>query len=109
MEKLGALRVLLASNNRIGAWAEVERLAALPGLEELLLAGNPLQCDFRDRSALPEYRLEARRGTGLQSKRRCTMACRTGAASRRCHPLWSVLGAWCAGAALMHFLSEAVF
>ena len=60
MEKLGALRVLLASNNRIGAWAEVERLAALPGLEELLLAGNPLQCDFRDRAALPEYRLEAR-------------------------------------------------
>ena len=58
MEKLGALRVLLASNNRVAAWAEVERLAALPGLEELLLAGNPLQTDFRDRGALADYRLE---------------------------------------------------
>jgi len=58
VEKLGALRVLLASNNRVAAWAEVERLAALPGLEELLLAGNPLQTDFRDRGALADYRLE---------------------------------------------------
>jgi len=60
VEKLGALRVLLASNNKLSAWAEVERLAALPCLEELLLAGNPLQCDFRDRNTLAEYRLEAR-------------------------------------------------
>jgi len=76
VEKLGALRVLLASNNRVAAWAEVERLAALPGLEELLLAGNPLQTDFRDRGALADYRLEVPR----RRARPCACTC---AASRR--------------------------
>ena len=57
-EKLPRLRVLLASNNRITSWAEVERLASLPALTHLLLAGNPLATEYRDRGAALEYRLE---------------------------------------------------
>lgn len=36
------LRVLYLSNNALREWAEVERLAELPALRELLLVGNPL-------------------------------------------------------------------
>ena len=50
--------MLLASNNRVTSWTEVERLAALPGLTHLLLAGNPLATEYRDRGAALEYRLE---------------------------------------------------
>ncbi len=50
--------MLYASNNRIKDWAEVERLAALPLLEDLLLIGNPLYCEWRDNNALPQYRVE---------------------------------------------------
>ena len=59
-EKLAKLRVLFVSNNKVKDWAEVERLASLPALEELLLVGNPLHTDFKDRGALPEFRLEVR-------------------------------------------------
>jgi dynein light chain 1 len=52
--------VLYASNNRIKDWAEVERLAALPGLEDLLLVGNPLYTEWKDNIALPQYRIEVR-------------------------------------------------
>ena len=37
------LQVLYAGNNRIADWAEVEKLAALPVLRDLLLAGNPIE------------------------------------------------------------------
>ena len=55
--------MLFVSNNKVKDWPEVERLAALPTLEELLLVGNPLHADYKDRGALPEYRLEARHST----------------------------------------------
>ena len=42
VEKARGLRVLYASNNRIKDWAEVDRLGALPDLEDLLLLGNPI-------------------------------------------------------------------
>jgi hypothetical protein len=57
-EKLPKLRVLLASNNKITSWAEVERLSSLTALTHLLLAGNPLATEYRDRGASLEYRLE---------------------------------------------------
>jgi dynein light chain 1, axonemal len=58
VEKAPLLRVLYASNNKIRDWAEVDRLVALTRLEDLLLIGNPLHNDYRDRGALPEYRIE---------------------------------------------------
>ena len=51
------------SNNRVKDWGEVDRLTALPALEELLLVGNPLHTDFKDRGALPEFRLEVQART----------------------------------------------
>ena len=41
-ERCPNLRVLYASNNKIKDWAEVERLAPLEHLDDLLLVGNPL-------------------------------------------------------------------
>lgn len=58
VEKLAQLRVLFLSNNKVRDWTEVDRLAALQRLEELLLVGNPLYTDYRDNNALPEYRVE---------------------------------------------------
>lgn len=40
IEKCSRLRVLYASNNRLKDWAEVERLASLSELEDLLLVGG---------------------------------------------------------------------
>lgn len=42
LERCPRLRVLYLSNNRLKDWAEVDRLAALEALEDLLLVGNPL-------------------------------------------------------------------
>jgi dynein light chain 1 len=42
IERCSHLRVLYASNNKIKDWAEVERLAGLEHLEDLLLVGNPI-------------------------------------------------------------------
>ena len=68
LEKLPKLRVLFVSNNKVKDWAEVDRLTALPALEELLLVGNPLHTDFKDRGALPEFRQEVRvRGVDFSS------------------------------------------
>jgi len=61
LEKLIGLRVLYCSNNKLREWPEVERLKALPVLEELLLAGNPLHMEYKERGAVPEYRIEVRR------------------------------------------------
>ncbi|WIA21324.1 hypothetical protein OEZ85_000552 [Tetradesmus obliquus] len=58
VERLGQLRVLFLSNNKIRDWSEVERLAALERLEDLLLVGNPLYNDYRDNNAIAEYRVE---------------------------------------------------
>lgn len=41
-------------------WTEVDRLAALERLDELLLVGNPLYNDHKDNNTLPEYRVEVR-------------------------------------------------
>ena len=57
-EKLGALRVFLLSNNKIAAWIEVERLGGLLALEELLLVGNPLYNEFKDKGETQQYRIE---------------------------------------------------
>lgn len=56
VDKLVNLRVLYASNNRIRDWAEVERLAHLPLLEDVLLLGNPICSDLADNPA--KYRVE---------------------------------------------------
>jgi len=37
-----ALRVLYIGNNKISDWAEVDKLAALPNLKDVLLQGNPI-------------------------------------------------------------------
>ena len=37
------LEVLYMSNNKIGDWKEIERLAELSSLREILMIGNPLQ------------------------------------------------------------------
>ena len=58
LEKLPKLRVLFVSNNKVKDWPEVERLAAVPALEELLLVGNPLHADYKDRGALADFRQE---------------------------------------------------
>jgi dynein light chain 1 len=42
IERCSRLRVLYASNNKIKDWAEIERLAGLEHLEDLLLLGNPV-------------------------------------------------------------------
>ena len=58
VEKLAQLRVLFLSNNKVRDWTEVDRLAALERLEELLLVGNPLYNDHKDNNTLPDYRVE---------------------------------------------------
>ncbi len=58
VERLNNLRILFVSNNKLRDWAEVDRLASLPKLEEVLFAGNPMYNDFKDKSAIPDYRIE---------------------------------------------------
>mmetsp|Transcript_32024 Transcript_32024/g.80881 ORF Transcript_32024/g.80881 Transcript_32024/m.80881 type:complete len:200 (-) Transcript_32024:24-623(-) len=58
IDKLGNLRVLYLSNNKIKDWAEVDRLAGVETLEELLLVGNPLYEDFKANGEIPAYRIE---------------------------------------------------
>lgn len=58
LERLHNLRTLFASNNKIRDWAEVDRLKTLPALTNLLLAGNPLHLEYKDRGALAEYKQE---------------------------------------------------
>lgn len=53
--------MLYASNNKIRDWLEIERLTALPDLEELLLAGNPLHSEAAAAGNLTAYRLEVLR------------------------------------------------
>eukprot|EP00884_Botryococcus_braunii_P021735 jgi/Botrbrau1/8245/Bobra.0001s0003.1 len=58
IEKLVNLRVLFASNNKINSWSDIERLSALDKLEDLLLVGNPIYNEYKDRAATSEYRIE---------------------------------------------------
>jgi dynein light chain 1 len=58
IEKLTNLRVLFAANNKISAWSDVERLAVLDKLEDLLLVGNPLFNEYKDKNAISDYRIE---------------------------------------------------
>lgn len=61
LDKLAKLKVLYLANNRVKEWAEVERLAALSGLEDLLLKGNPI-CDDATKESASQYRIEVRTG-----------------------------------------------
>ena len=60
IEKLVNLRVLYLSNNKITNWGEIDKLAALDKLEDLLLAGNPLYNDYKENNATSEYRIEVK-------------------------------------------------
>ncbi|KAI8464416.1 MAG: tumor suppressor, Mitostatin-domain-containing protein [Monoraphidium minutum] len=62
VEKLANLRVLFLSNNKIRDWVELDRLAGLEKLEDLLLVGNPLFNEHRDSNTTAE--------TGLQVLKR---------------------------------------
>ena len=55
VEKLTNVRVLYLGNNKVEDWAEVERLASLEKLEDLLLRGCPI---YDDASAVATYRVE---------------------------------------------------
>lgn len=46
------------SNNKIKDWSEIERLAVLENLEELLLVGNQLYNDYKDAGDIAPYRIE---------------------------------------------------
>lgn len=48
------------SNNKIASWSDVDRLASLTSLEDILLVGNPIYNDYKDQNALSEYRIEVR-------------------------------------------------
>jgi Leucine-rich repeat (LRR) protein len=63
IEKLTNLRVLFAANNKISAWSDVERLAVLDKLEDLLLVGNPLFNEYKDKNAISDYRIEVSHAT----------------------------------------------
>ena len=58
LERLSNLRVLYASNNKIASWADIAILPQLPALKELLLNGNPLYNEYKDRGETPQYRIE---------------------------------------------------
>lgn len=60
LEKCSNLRILYLSNCKISSWNEVERLAPLSKLEELLLVGNPLYNEFNSNNAITDYRLQVR-------------------------------------------------
>lgn len=66
VDKLINLRVIYASNNKITSWADIERLSVLDKLEDLLLVGNPIYNDYKDRGAMTEYRIEVCPGNQKQ-------------------------------------------
>lgn len=59
--------MLFLSNNRLKDWSEVERLAGMDQLEDLLLVGNPLYNEARDSNATAEYRVEVRGSVWLRT------------------------------------------
>ena len=60
LEKLNNLKVLYASNNKVASWADLANLPQLPALKELLLNGNPLYNEYKDRGEIPQYRIEVK-------------------------------------------------
>ena len=42
LQACSALQVLYIGNNKISDWAEVDKLATLPALKDVLLQGNPI-------------------------------------------------------------------
>ncbi|GIL45615.1 hypothetical protein Vafri_2814 [Volvox africanus] len=42
----------------ISSWSEIDKLAVLDKLEDLLLVGNPLYNDYKENNATSEYRIE---------------------------------------------------
>jgi len=46
VEAMGNLRVLYASNNSISSWEEIDRLAGLQHLQDVLFIGNPLHARY---------------------------------------------------------------
>lgn len=56
IEKLTNLTTLYISNNRVKDWSEIERLAVLENLTDLLLIGNPIYNEFKENIA--DYRIE---------------------------------------------------
>jgi hypothetical protein len=66
IERCGKLRILLLSNNKIKDYSELERLAGLGALEDLLLVGNPVYADnVKDAQGLAAYRVEVGPAAGL--------------------------------------------
>ncbi|KDD74783.1 hypothetical protein H632_c1076p0 [Helicosporidium sp. ATCC 50920] len=55
------LEVLYMSNNCVRDWSEIDRLAALPRLRDLVLEGNPLHAAARSAGTLAQYRAEISR------------------------------------------------
>eukprot|EP00519_Triparma_laevis_P005529 CAMPEP_0182499658 /NCGR_PEP_ID=MMETSP1321-20130603/7883_1 /TAXON_ID=91990 /ORGANISM="Bolidomonas sp., Strain RCC1657" /LENGTH=191 /DNA_ID=CAMNT_0024703893 /DNA_START=15 /DNA_END=590 /DNA_ORIENTATION=- len=43
------LQCLYISNNNIKSWAELDKLASLPSLKDVLLVGNPIYADYEKR------------------------------------------------------------
>ncbi|GMI10595.1 hypothetical protein TrLO_g13786 [Triparma laevis f. longispina] len=43
------LQILYISNNNIKSWAELDKLASLPALKDILLVGNPIYADYEKR------------------------------------------------------------
>lgn len=60
------LRVLFMSNNKIVSLNEIDKLASLDKLEDVLLVGNPIYNEYKDSNNLSEYRVEVR-----DEKREC--------------------------------------
>ncbi len=85
------------SNNKIASMSDIDRLASLGALEDLLLVGNPLYNDYKDRNDLAEYRIEVCgmcgvRGASLSSFQECAQLPTTPVATvAGCARLWLLL------------------
>ena len=58
LQGMNLLSSLYMSNNNIKAWTELDKLASLPSLKDILLVGNPIYSDFPTRE---EARVEVLR------------------------------------------------
>jgi len=58
IEKLTNLRVLYMSNNPIKEWGEIDKLAGLPNLEDVLLVNTALNLQVCEESDSATWRLE---------------------------------------------------
>ena len=58
LQGLNVLSSLYMSNNNIKSWAELDKIASLPALKDILLVGNPIYSDFGTRE---EARVEVLR------------------------------------------------